>query len=1143
MSGAVFEVPVACRWLAMKSPLAVPSTATHMVVAVNKTIGWKSHDHLACKVSRNPYSWEMTTRHQENIKCFLSPQHSPSSSPTQPNLSSPLLNLLADLSTPAHSAQCTSEAATSSDNHDHFQLDWDAIDHDQLYFPSVHDEQLTTMASSLAAWLADGEDSNFSDEDGSNSPGIQDEDFKPEPLQPGATRLPQRINAAPSSPTWFLWPDKQMCILDILRHLPRLSILGVDNIPSTRVLKDIDNSLQSQYRIPLVRYQGALGHIYYVNYLPSIIAQEMANPRVHPHIHHYPEDAGGQLNQPWQASRWLCEINPTITTPMIHKARQDFYVFELTKLMDGTMVVPECWYTKPAPQNSPPFDFEYWARAWRAHPVTSGHTCGYVIHAYDIVEVPVSNLLLSFPHILQTYRVSDQPDPCNIIGRARGHGVLPWTLTDPTVGNGWCACGHRGHRVLSYMIWLYCDDTSGNMSKKWNKHNSFLFTAAGLPHVMVHKESSIHFLATHAQMHGIWAWDIEAREMVLVILAVLVMLGDNPMQSELACHVGLQGKFFCRNCWVQGVGTDSRQPPQSTGKAVLTNLDDDTRSIETGSHATDSDGSLHQGVAHPSKGKGRWSETMQDLVDQVRRFLGANAPHTHRDTIGRLHSMFHEVASGKGKTWYTKMKTDSGIKDTYMDVFVERILKHVKGICAGTDRYTDTVSEITQGHPIEQFMSLVWRIKGLDPHQDTPVKVLHVILLGFVKYFWHDAISRLTDAQKAELQVWLALFNISGLDIPPLAGQTLVQYAGSLTGCDFHAISQAAPFVLYDLVPCECFEAFLALSSLVPLIWQPSIVNIEEHLIHVVLQAAIDHFLNCTAHWTPQWFNKPKFHILCHLPDHIRHFGPAILFAREGFKLYNAVIRDHSIHSNRQVPSRDIAHGMAQCHRICHLLSGGRFRARGPVTTELPYSDDECEWLVPGPSIKSLLSINTPSFRNVVVDYFGLSDVTLSHVAGSCVHDKTCPWPLEKTTAALQVPHALHHVERHLYQTCQSAVALNGEICRLGDFVLAQEPCAPSGTLPLIRCLHKILQICHSPAQQQNQASWLLLEIFQVTSLSDTYHLPCIQALSWVLLPATISFYALICCINVQHNCAGHRCTGSSAVFIYEECKKTMKTV
>ena len=38
--------------------------------------------------------------------------------------------------------------------------------------------------------------------------------------------------------------------------------------------------------------------------------------------------------------------------------------------------------------------------------------------------------------------------------------------------------------------------------------------------------------------------------MVLVVPSVLAMLGDNPMQSEIACHVGLVGKFFCRVCQV-----------------------------------------------------------------------------------------------------------------------------------------------------------------------------------------------------------------------------------------------------------------------------------------------------------------------------------------------------------------------------------------------------------------------------------------------------------------------------------------------------------------------------------------------------------------------------------------------------------------
>ncbi|KAJ6569934.1 hypothetical protein B0H10DRAFT_1694933, partial [Mycena sp. CBHHK59/15] len=107
-----------------------------------------------------------------------------------------------------------------------------------------------------------------------------------------------------------------------------------------------------------------------------------------------------------------------------------------------------------------------------------------------------------------------------------------------------------GHRVVAFPVWLYCDDTSGNTSKKWNKHNSFLFTAAGLPRKFVHQESNIHFLSTSniapplemldgiidqlkvCQERGIWAWDSQYQELALVIPSVLAMLGDNPMQSE-----------------------------------------------------------------------------------------------------------------------------------------------------------------------------------------------------------------------------------------------------------------------------------------------------------------------------------------------------------------------------------------------------------------------------------------------------------------------------------------------------------------------------------------------------------------------------------------------------------------------------------
>ncbi|KAF8511916.1 hypothetical protein JB92DRAFT_2568312, partial [Gautieria morchelliformis] len=84
------------------------------------------------------------------------------------------------------------------------------------------------------------------------------------------------------------------------------------------------------------------------------------------------------------------------------------------------------------------------------------------------------------------------------------------------------------------------------------------------------KEYNVHFLCTSntapplemlegivaqlraCQTWGIWAWDCVYGELVLMLVCILTLLGDNPMQSELACHRGLLAKFFCYCCWVKG---------------------------------------------------------------------------------------------------------------------------------------------------------------------------------------------------------------------------------------------------------------------------------------------------------------------------------------------------------------------------------------------------------------------------------------------------------------------------------------------------------------------------------------------------------------------------------------------------------------
>ena len=69
-----------------------------------------------------------------------------------------------------------------------------------------------------------------------------------------------------------------------------------------------------------------------------------------------------------------------------------------------------------------------------------------------------------------------------------------------------------------------------------------------------------------------------------------------------------------------------------------------------------------------------------------------------------------------------------------------------------------------------------------------------------------------------------------------------------------------------------------------------------------------------------------KLHVMTHLPEDIRRFGPAGLYIVEGFEGWNQIWRLCSILSNHHSPSRDIAVKLCKVERLKHLLSGGFWR-------------------------------------------------------------------------------------------------------------------------------------------------------------------------------------------------------------------------
>jgi hypothetical protein len=105
------------------------------------------------------------------------------------------------------------------------------------------------------------------------------------------------------------------------------------------------------------------------------------------------------------------------------------------------------------------------------------------------------------------------------------------------------------------------------------------------------------------------------------------LLGDNPMQSELACHIGSMGKFFCRICKAKGFDAAEKPPIQAEQRAASQEAPNRaTTPAFAVNSGEESDAGNEPGpgsdAGEPGKGrKKKVAETMADMVAQVTRFV------------------------------------------------------------------------------------------------------------------------------------------------------------------------------------------------------------------------------------------------------------------------------------------------------------------------------------------------------------------------------------------------------------------------------------------------------------------------------------------------------------------------------------------
>ena len=192
---------------------------------------------------------------------------------------------------------------------------------------------------------------------------------------------------------------------------------------------------------------------------------------------------------------------------------------------------------------------------------------------------------------------------------------------------------------------------------------------------------------------------------------VAALLGDNPMQSEFACHVGPGGKSLCRICNVKGVDGSTNE---SQTLATPTSIDGADGGRTTPDSVGTSDGNSSVDETHaPTRGRKRKLESMQEMVARVTRFVQTGSPRTVGSTLHELHTIIEDAGSVGNISKIRAHKTSTGIKDTFLETFLDwmhlsykdKPSRHEKQV--SLDRFKSTLPENAN------MLSPVWRIRGM----------------------------------------------------------------------------------------------------------------------------------------------------------------------------------------------------------------------------------------------------------------------------------------------------------------------------------------------------------------------------------------------------------------------------------------------
>ncbi|KAJ6508188.1 hypothetical protein C8R45DRAFT_815921 [Mycena sanguinolenta] len=856
---------------------------------------------------------------------------------------------------------------------------------------------------------------------------------------------------------------------------------GTPNVPSFYALRKMQKKLTQDVGLKPRHHTSSLDNQFYMNHPNDLLRLDFSNPLVRDHLHFYPEITT-TVSESWQAEKYVKEIEDDDLSPMWANwdgaSHRHFYIKELAQCKDGKYFVPLKWIV---------YKKEVHCDAYLVTKETNK------LKNLKVVRVLATDLC---------YNVLDLRAQGEITFSGVQNAFMPHT-PHPVREIA------QGRPVFVLRIMPWADDVSGNRSKQYNAHMNMYIANINLPHKLLSQEYFVRFCATSQYASSLeqfdalaedcmqkdWtpAYDCRLQQEILLRIGIHLLPADNPQQAETTSTAGSSANLWCRE-------------DDSGGSATH-------RETDEGYHA----------LFAPGK------------------------PRTPADTVAKIKEQILAACLGVATT-VENLQTESGVKDKIAVHWIELLLDRARKIQQERVYNRETrdlrlndpkvknearqlvkqgiINQIQEKlfdwvimQPPERYEKLdeqtrinlelrpgdhynvLLRLRGLDPHRDSPCEILHTVLLGQDKYVWHETTKVWNDEQGAIFAARLQSAFIDGLNIPPLRAQHMVQYKKSLIGKHYKALQQVGIFQL-DAQLCSpaLFELWKANGVLGALIWFSVVKDMEQYLAD--LAVAIDNVLDRWAIVDPTKITqKYKLHVLSPIPSGVRRFGPSILFATEIFECWNSVFRLCSVLSNHQAPSLDIATTLADMERFKHQVSGGWWKP------------SDGDWTQAGDKIKVFLTGNRQLQRRLGWTphdaYKAGSVVLLSKAKRRPDTWKNALGSSWNSTLAEPTNHANSN-----WIACKYAAARSQEPCFPGSWVFVLDGVNVSAA--------QIIKILIPEHNHLHTEAIVVLQLFTVAeTVDDHYEMPLLIKTENAVISGPEH---LLYKFNVQHDCHHFSC-------------------